>query len=176
MALVCHLWKGSSVPVGALGVIPGPSRPVRQEASVSGSDGLCGGRKSLAQVRVPIHVGFGAALTGSLVMGTRVHAAPTASSLEAGDALAAIQRLRGRCCSKTRTSVRAEGQGPKGGSKGASPEARECRFRRVLVKTSRLQRLVRDALPRSAGSASARQVRARVAAARQPITVTGGRL
>jgi hypothetical protein len=48
-------------------------------------------------------------------------------------ALVVIQRLRGRCCSKARTSVRREGQGLKGGSKGASPEARECRFRRVLV-------------------------------------------
>lgn len=48
-------------------------------------DGLCSGRKSRTQVRVSIHLGSEAALTGSLVMVTRVTAAPTASSLEAGE-------------------------------------------------------------------------------------------
>lgn len=84
-ALVCCLSKGFSVPVGELGVNPGSCRAVRQEASVSRPDGLCGGPKSHAQVRVSVHIGSEAALTGSLVMVTRVHAAPTASSLEAGE-------------------------------------------------------------------------------------------
>lgn len=48
-------------------------------------DGLCSGRKSRTQVRVSIHLVSEAALTGSLVMVTRVTAAPTASSLEAGE-------------------------------------------------------------------------------------------
>lgn len=47
-ALVCRLWKGPSVPVGALGVTSGPSRTVRQEVSVARPDGLCKAAEKVA--------------------------------------------------------------------------------------------------------------------------------
>jgi hypothetical protein len=58
---------------------------------------------------------------------------------------------RARACA-WKGRARNEGHG------GASRRPESCWFRRVLVTTSRLQRLMRGAFPGSAGGVSARQV------------------
>jgi hypothetical protein len=51
-----------------------------------------------------------------------------------------------------------KGRARSDGHDGASRRPESCRFRWVLVTTSRLQRLMRGAFPGSAGGVSARQV------------------
>jgi hypothetical protein len=70
----------------------------------------------------------------------------------------AIRRRHERSCSKLRTSVRHEGQPGRVWPSGCEPRAESCRFQRVLMKTRRLQRLVKGAFPSPAGGASALRV------------------
>jgi hypothetical protein len=139
-AVVCSLWKGSSVALETRRNKPRRARALRQEASVFRLTGL----RAVEQTGRGSESRSTSDRGGPHGQGWRwiqlMPAAPTAASLEVGDALAAIQHLSRRCRYEARTSVRAEGGARDAGPTGASREIENRSSYWVLMTTSRLQR------------------------------------
>lgn len=107
-AVVCSLWKGSSVAFETRRNKPRRARASRQEASVFRLPGL----RAVEQTGPRSEFRSTSDRSGPHGQGWRwiqlMPAAPTAASLEVGDAPAAIQHLFRRCRFEARTSVRVE--------------------------------------------------------------------